>query len=135
MSADVFAYISAGMAGTLLLLAVYLTYKLITVYDEGNHLRDLLDDGIKREAMLTADRDALSVKVTVAQDAATKALDRLSIAESQRNNAQRDVVTKVAEEIRHAPTTAHRAPCRTCPRRSRWWGFLISTRRDATGCT
>ncbi len=106
MTADVTSILAGSVSAALTLLCVYLVYKLITVYEEGNHLRDLLDDGIKRESLLTADRDGLSVQLDVAKTMNKTLLDRVAVTESQRNNAQREVAEKVAEEIRHAPTSS-----------------------------
>ncbi len=69
MSADVFGYVASGMAGTLLLLTVYLVYKLITVYDENTTLRDRHDGDLVQFDELKADRDALSVQVATLKPA------------------------------------------------------------------
>ncbi len=63
MSADVFAYVASGMAGTMMLLNVYLVYKLITVYDENSTLRDRHDGDVVQFDKVVADRDALKVDV------------------------------------------------------------------------
>jgi hypothetical protein len=79
MSADTFAIIASSFAVVLMLLCVYLTYKLIVVYDENARLRDLHDADTAQFGAMKKDCADLVVKAAAAQDAATKALDQLAL--------------------------------------------------------
>lgn len=96
------------LAGSILALIGLLATQAIWLHSansQTNTLRDTIDGKDTAISALTEERNGLVVKAATAQDAATKAIDRLAIAESERNQAQRQVAAQVAEEIRHAPTT------------------------------
>lgn len=87
-------------------LATFLIVKLLGARDAQDAARDLYEKQREATDSVVQDRDALTVQLAIERDK-TKALqDRLSTAESERNDATRALAAKVGKAIKDAPDAA-----------------------------
>lgn len=87
-------------------VVTFVVVKLLGVIGELNAARDLYEKQREVTDDVVRDRDALTVQLAVERDKTKALLDRLSTAESERNNATRALAAKVGKAIQDAPDAA-----------------------------
>ena len=96
----------AVVALAVLGLVTYLVKELLAATRDQLAARDLYEKQRETTDSVIEDRNALTVQLATERDKSKTLLDRLSVAESERNDATRALASKVADGIRNAPDAA-----------------------------